>query len=354
MRRALTALLLALLASSAALAETGPRRFLDAIDRLHNADRWQARMEAAVALGTTQDQRAYRHLVSALEDPHFAVRAAAARALVRLQDARAVPHLLAGLTDEEPFVRTEMRKAAARFELDAARPYLVHALRRHRDPRVRMFACERLAERLDSENVEVVLDATGDTPPVGRYAARVLAAMPVERATAAFMTGLRHADYRVQIASMRALADLDAAEATEPLIGKLDARVPEVVVAATESLTALRAHVDGAKYRVNALRAKNRFVRARALKVLGVLGEDEDRRVLMRALDDRDLVVRGAAVAALGNLQELRAIPKLAQMRTQQENARIISSVKATLHKLRQIRDEAGPAESAPTADLSP
>jgi len=325
----------------------GSRRLQNAVQDLREAPAWQTRMEAAVALGASEDGRAFRHLIKALEDPHFAVRAAAIRALVRHQDARAVPQLLQGLTDIEPFVRTEARKAVARFELDEARPYLVRALRRDPDARVRLIACERLAELPDAETVEVLLDATGDPPPVGRYAVGVLAALPPQQATKAFMLGLQHQDYVVQVASIEALADLDAAQSVEPIIAKLQARVPDVVLAATRALTTLRRHIDGSKYRVTARRAPDRYHRVRALKVLGVLGQEDDRRQLISALDDQDVVVRGAAVTALGNLKEPRALPKLRQMRSSQDNARILSSLKATL---RRLQDLTPPGDSQPTA----
>lgn len=347
MKRSIIIGLVAVCVNSVAIAAPGPRRFQNAVETLRDANRWQARLEAAVALGAFEDSRAYRHLVSALDDPHFAVRAAGMRALVRLQDPRALPHLLQGLTDSEPFVRSEARKAVARFDFEDARPYLVRALKRHPDARVRLTACERLAEQPDAATVEVLLDATGDPPPVGRYAAGVLAALPLAVATRAFIAGLDHQDYVVQVASIQALSDLGAAEAVPKLIAKLDARVPDVMLAATEALRNLRDDIDGKKYRVSALRAKARLQRVRAIKVLGVLGEEEDRRLLIGALDDSDVMIRGAAVTALGNLQETRALPKLTQMRASSDNARIISSLKATLRRLRDLEE---PAESEPTA----
>ncbi len=347
MKRAIVIGLISLCLSATVVAAPGPRRLQKAVETLRDANRWQARLEAAVALGAFEDPRAYRHLVGALKDQHFAVRAAALRALVRLQDPRALPRILESLTDDEPFVRSEARKAVVRFDFEDARPYLVRALRRHPDARVRLTACERLAELPDAATVEVLLDATGDPPPVGRYAAGVLAALPLAQASRAFTAGLDHQDYVVQVASIQALSDLGVAESVPALIAKLDARVPDVVLAAAEALRTLRDHIDGKKYRVSALRAKERFRRVRALKVLGVLGEEEDRRLLMGALDDPDVMVRGAAVTALGNLNEGRALPKLTQMRASSDNARILSSLKATL---RRLRDHVEPAESEPTA----
>lgn len=352
MRGAALILALGLAWAASASAAPGGRRFLDAVERLRNDPRWQGRMEAAVALGSAEDPRALRPLVEALEDDHFAVRAAVVRALVRLQDARAVPAILDHVADPEPFVRTEARKGAAQFDLQEAKPYLVNALRRHPDVRVRLLACERLAEHLDADTVEVLLDATSDRDPVGRFAVAAVASLPPEQATQAFLRGLKHQDYLVQVASIRALADAGAPEATEALVKMLDAQVPEVMVAATEAMHRLKQHLDVQRYRVLALRAKRRFDRARALKVLGILGDEESRRILLGALDDPDLVVRSAAVSALASLGELRALPQLEQMRTQEENARILAALKIALSQLRRLRDAA--EAPAPTAAQTP
>lgn len=350
MRRGVLTVVLCVAWCASAAAAPGGRRLLDAVERLRGDPRWQGRMEAAVALGSSEDPRALKPLMSALDDDHFAVRAAAVRALVRLGDARAVPALLDRAADHEPFVRTEARKAAVQFELERAKPYLVNALRRHPDARVRLLACERLAEHLDADTAEVLLDATSDREPVGRYALAALASLPPAQAQQAFLRGLEHQDYLVQVASISALADSGTPEVTEALVRMLDAQVPEVMVAATEAVRRLRGHVDAQRYRVLALRAKERFERARALKVLGILGDEESRRILLGALDDPDLVVRSAAVSALAGLGELRALPRLEQMRGMEENARILSSLKIALAQLRRLRDAAEP--EAPTAQV--
>ena len=348
MRGVIWGLSAALLVTSAAGAAPDRRRFLDAVERLKGDPRWQGRMEAAVALGSSDDPRALKPLAAALDDGHFAVRAAAVRALVRLHDPRALPAILDRVADAEPFVRTEARKAAANFDLEQAEPYLVNALRRHPDAQVRLLACERLAEHLDPATVEVLLDATSDRDPIGRFAVAAIASLPGEAAQRAFLRGLDHQDYLVQIASIRALADSGSPEVTGALVQMLDARVPEVMVAAAEAVHRLKAHLDPQRYRVLALRAKARFERARALKVLGILGDEESRRILLGALDDPDLIVRSAAVSALVGLGELRALPQLEQMRAEEDNARILSSLKHALSQLRRLRDAAEP--ETPTA----
>lgn len=313
-------------------------RILQLIDQLRDDDRWKVRVEAAMILGRSGDFRVRQPLTRALTDPHYAVRAAAIRSLTNLGDIRDIRALLDGLGDDEPFVRSEARRAIDSFDLEIARPYFVHALRRHPDPNVRLAAAERLAEAPDETSLAALLDAIGADDQVGRFAVSALRARSESEAIALFLRGLGEADYAVQIASMRALADLGAARATDPVIALLDSEVPEVTFAAVEALRALSTHVDRGKWLVLAKRAPSRFERARALKVLGIIGGEEAAVLVLNALDDDDVLVRGAAVNAIANLQELRAIPKLEEMKKLEVNGRIRSLVRGTLSNLQRLR----------------
>jgi HEAT repeat protein len=315
-------------------------------EALRGGERWTARMEAALLLGRSGDLSARRPLERALLDEHYAVRAASARALAHLGDARALPPLFELLTDDEPLVRSEARRALDRFSLAEAQPHLVAALRTHPDARVRLFSAERLRERPTAETVAILLDATGGEDEVARFCASALAALPRERALEAFLSGLGHGDYRVQLASLAALAELEAVEAAEPVVQMLDARLPEVTLAAARTLRALAPRLDRETWRVRALRA-DRFERARALKVLGALGGEDSVRLLLGAMADPDVLVRGAAVSALFVLGDPRAIPRLRQMKKDEANARIISLVRLTLGALerQQALSASSPAE---------
>lgn len=291
-------------------------------------------------LGRSSDIRARRPLIRALEDGHYGVRAAAIRALVHFGDVRAVPSLLDVLSDDEPFVRAEARRALDQFEPAAERPYLIHALRHHADPRARLAAAERLAANLDPTNEEALLEATAEPDDVGHFATKVLMALPKKRALGIFCYGLRHVDYRVQIASARSLAALDLPEASGPIIELLDAQVPDVTIAAAQAIRSLGRHVDEPLYLVLARRSKDRLERVRALKVVGALGGEEASTLLLNAMDDPDVMVRGAAVSGLFMMRELRAIPKLTEMKKHEENARIRSLVRMTLASLIRSQEE--------------
>jgi HEAT repeat protein len=316
------------------------RRLLERIETLRESSEWKQRMEAAVYLGRSGDIRARRPLVKALHDQHYAVRAAAIRSLTNLGDVRAIRPLIDRFADDEPFVRSEARRAIEQFDIDASRPYLIHALRRHPDIDVRLGAAERLNSKPSRAALRSLLDAVGDEDEVGRYCVSAIRALPEDDVIALFLEGLDATDYGVQIASVRVLADMGTPRATEAFIHLLDSEVPEVTLAATQGLRKLAGHIDKGRMLVIARRALSRFERARAMKVLGVLGGEDTAVLLLNALDDADVLVRGAAVSGIASLGETRAIPKLEEMKKHEANGRIISLVRRTLVSLQKIRDK--------------
>ncbi len=323
-------LLVGLLLSSPALAEPG---LLAHVERLRDADDWQQRMEAALALGRSGDFRARKPLLRALDDPHYAVRAAAIRALALAGDLRAAPSILELLADDEPFVRLEAEKGLARFDPLELQPYLLHALAHHPDSRIQLAVIERLAQHPEPHVLEALLEATGSGDELARMAVGVILERPRAQAVALFTQGLTATDYGVQVASVTALGSLNATESVEPILSLLDSRVPEVSLAATETLRTLSPAIDRSQHLVRGLRGQ-RFERARSLKILGILGGEEANLILLNALEDPDVLIRGAAVAGLGASGDRRAIPKLEIMKKNEDNARIISLIRGTLAQL--------------------
>ncbi len=318
---------------------TGSRKLLRLIDRLREDDHWKARMEAAVMLGRSGDTRARRPLIGALADPHYNVRIAALRALTHLGDVRAVPAMIDLLGEEDAFVRLEAQRALERFRLPMIRPYLIHAIARHSDAQVRLGAAQQLTQSEHATAWSALLDATGDDKQISQFATSAIRARKESEAISLFLKGLKRSDYRVQIVSIDSLAEMGASQAVEPVIELLDSKVPEVTIAAGRGLRQLTEHIDKQKYFVRAMRSKNLFERARALKVLGFLGGEDAVKLLLNAMDDPDVLVRGAAVASIASIADTRAIPKLEKMRKREANARIISLVKKTLAYLRRVRD---------------
>jgi HEAT repeat protein len=243
--------------------------------------------------------------------------------------------------DSESFVRTEALHAVERFDIELARPYLVRALMRHEDKSVRLQSAELLAADGDPISIGALVDAFGDEEPIGGFAVNAIRALESDRAIVLLIAALDHEDYGVQVAAIHALVDIKTPLATEPMIDLLDSEVPDVTLAATQGLRALSEHLDRTKWVILARRADTRFERARALKVLGILGGEDVSLILLNALDDPDVLVRGAAVTGIASLKELRAIPKLEEMKKHEANGRIIALVRITLTNLQRLREKA-------------
>lgn len=92
----------------------GARPKLDALsERLHISSDFRVRVQAALELGKTRDERALPALSAALEDRHASVRAAAAAALGKLGVARGVRPLREHLDDPSDSVRSAVNTAIA-------------------------------------------------------------------------------------------------------------------------------------------------------------------------------------------------------------------------------------------------
>ena len=70
------------------------------------------------------------------------------------------------------------------------------------------------------------------------------------------------------------------------------------------------------------------------LLFLGVIGGEECQRVLVEALKDDDIYVRGVAALALAEAGDARAIPALRKLIEDQENARIVQIVRNSIQIL--------------------
>lgn len=110
------ALVCALLASS-----TFAQDHSTVVRVLSQSGDFRARVRAALALGSSGDERVAPHLVEALSDESPAVRAAAATALGRLASPTALAPLRRALSDRTRVVRTEAERAIARIEASAPR-----------------------------------------------------------------------------------------------------------------------------------------------------------------------------------------------------------------------------------------
>ncbi|MBK8013831.1 MAG: HEAT repeat domain-containing protein [Deltaproteobacteria bacterium] len=311
---------------------------LHQLERLRDSDNWRTRMQAAVYISGSRDVRARRALGRALDDTHYAVRAACVRGLASIGDARDVAAVVDRLADPESYVSMEARRALERWPIDTIEDTLIRLLKTHPDSQVRRTIAERLAERVTPAVADALLEAMADADEAGRFAGSVLGALPDATARRVFLRGLQMPSYRVQAAAIDALGHLDDPSVVEPIARLIGARSPEVSRAAARSLARLRKHIDAKTYLMVARRSRDRRARAHALRIAGVVGGEEASSAIFFAMDDKDITVRGAAVAALVDLRDPRAIPKLKEMKGRRENARIIALIRSTMAHLARLQ----------------
>ncbi|MEM6730820.1 MAG: HEAT repeat domain-containing protein, partial [Myxococcota bacterium] len=111
--------------------------------------------------------------------------------------------------------------------------------------------------------------------------------------------------------------------------------VEEVKEATRRALRARREYLNIDKIIREAGRGTEKHARGRALKLLGVVGGDAAERVLVGALDDSDIYVRGNAVLAMQWLGSSTVVPTLERLADDPSNQRIMHLVQNTLKKLR-------------------
>jgi hypothetical protein len=120
-------------------------------------------------------------------------------------------------------------------------------------------------------------------------------------------------DYRVRAATF--LGQLQAEEATEPLLRLLDANDPYVRLTAARSLGWIGAEEVRPRLRELALEDDDAGVRSWAVSALGDIGSSGDLGFLLPLLKDPSLRVRGSAALALGDLGDPQALGPLRRAR---------------------------------------
>lgn len=238
----------------------------------------QVRVEAVRALGALGDRAPLTVLVEAVRDPAWAVRRAALESLRALGPNVPLGPIVAALHDSDADVRAAAARALGARTERAPIHELIAALR---DPewRVRAAAAEALEVLGPPEAIEPLVAMLDDqrNDPFGYASA----------------------------AATRALGSLDAWDVVESLLDMRGEWAWRVRAAAVEVL-ALRGDETPIQRILTALKDPSSMVRAAAATALGALGDESLAAPLVAALDDAEPEVRMAAVRSL-SLQGPRA-----------------------------------------------
>lgn len=310
------------------------------IDALSSDDSFKVRLQAAVLLGRSDDESAVGPLINALNaDAHYTVRAAAATALANLDELKALSHILkAAAVDPEAFVREEAQRALGKYDREDALPFVVATYNGSEDPAIRKEAVEYLIVDL-LPRAEPVLDrALGDVPAIFEISKAAVLRMERERAMRLLQGAIEHREPAVRRGAVQVLHELGTPEATRLILSvyERDIEVEEVRNATRDALRSRRAQLPMDQIVKDATSSAEKYTRARALKLLGVVGGDHAEQVLVAALNDNEIYIRGNAVMALQWLGSPTVVPTLERLAADPANQRIMLQIRSVLKALRE------------------
>lgn len=317
------------------------------LDRLTKALRTDAsfkvRLQAAVLLGRADDGRAVEPLIGALSsDEHYTVRAASATALANLNEPRAISHIIKRIaTDTDPFVREEASHALSKYEPEDALPYVV-ATYGSDDPAVRKEAVRYLlAEAPTGAAESVLVRALGDLPEIFSAVKAAALEMPSDESMRFLTVALDHRDPGVRQGAVRVLHEIGDAPAAKLILTvyERDIEADGVRKATRLALRDLRSHLPMTQIVSDAKSNPQKHARARALMLLGAIGGTDAEKVLLSALSDQDVYLRGTAVMAMAKLGDPGVVPSLEKLEADPANQRILHLVR---HAIKQLRKDSG------------
>ncbi|MCK5689847.1 HEAT repeat domain-containing protein [Myxococcota bacterium] len=328
-------------ASPSALAATpSVADFTTLVRALQSEESFKIRLQAAVFLGRSGEENALEPLVEALNnDNHYAVRAACAMALANLDQPRAVAHLLKRLAiDPKSYVRQEAKRALGKFEMSQALPYAVASFASD-NARVRKVVINFLALQTNSEAEAVLILAVGDEKEVFIAAREALDGRGVEDAVALLRQASKHDDFKVRKGAIVLLEHFRSPEAAQVVLEvfQRDIEVESVRRASKDALRKMRAQLPLSEIVRRATDSSKKHRRATAIKTLGIIGGEEARKVIQRALRDGDTYIVGTAVMAAGELADIKMLPALEKLEKDPAKQRIGHLLRYTIKRLRQL-----------------
>lgn len=315
-------------------------------ERLAESDSYKVRAQAAILLGRVGDARTVPVLLRALEqDEHFAVRAAAATALGALAEDAAAEPLFAGAADPEPLVRDACARAITRLDAHRNFDLLLRYARTGAEDQ-RRAAVSRLgdvARTGDATAVESVVRALGDrTKEVRQAAATAISDLPSDRAIPILTAALRNDDAGIRAEAARLLGPRRDPRAVDSLAEAYD-RVGEqerVRAEIRRSLERLSPMVNQQELARAARKDPDREVRARSIRLLGVVGDPRAATDLEDLLGDPDEFIAGTAALALADMGSIQSISRLEEASRAHAGSRAQAPMDAAVRRLQRLREQ--------------
>lgn len=276
------------------------------------------RQKAAEALGKIRDKRASEALLLALKDPDSEVQRLATNALARIGDPVVGP-LIQALSNESRWVKGGAADALGQIRDPRAVEPLLYVLSTDTDRWVRAEAAKALGKIGDPRAVEPLIHILPTDAHVGSSVAIALAEIGDKRAVEPLIRILDDTD-RIEIATdkdtnrsfwasaAQALGYIGDLRAVDPLIhalqpahvnsiGLIDVALSDIGDPAVQPL-------------INALESGNKYIRYRAARALGYIGDARASKPLTAALNDENEDVREAAKSALDVIKGIEELVK--------------------------------------------
>ena len=271
----------------------------------------QARVIAALALGSSKDERAVAPLEQSLTDSNNNVREASALALGVIGDPQAVDALILALEDKDLQVRGFAAVALGSIGDEKAKEPLLKAVDANANNSDVQAAAELALESIGKPRGYFLahsLDSRNETIRISGALSMVLAgdAESIDSLTRA----MQDENDLACLYSAFSLALIANSNATDPLIKILDNNTNEMGGMASIALgfigePALDSLTQEAK-------ADNKDARQAAVYAMGIIGAPAE-KTLIESMEDSDAQVRLAAVNGLGLIGDTEAVESLKQ-----------------------------------------
>jgi len=308
------------------------------IDKLENSDSFRVRTQAAAVLGRLRDARATDSLIERLRgDESYAVRGAAAGALGHIGGVRAVEPLFDALNDGDSFVQSTAEDALGKVQGEGVAATLRTQMIQG-DQRVQRLAFARivsLAEAGDREAAGALISAL-EVPALHDEAEMNLLELPSTVAVPALMPALEDEKDGTRALAVRMLARRPSKQVAE-LLAKVYERPGEVEAVKGEvrkALASMRGHIDAEALIEVALQGDDQDVRARAVRLLGAVGEPTAVKAFEELLGDPDPYLQRTAAMALADARAHEAVPRMKKLRASTRDERLKSALDLAIKRL--------------------
>lgn len=308
------------------------------IDTVLGDESFKVRIQAALLLGRSGDERAIDPLITTLDDEEKTVRCAAAIALGNTGSPKAIKPLFEKMDDESGFVAGEAEKALEKIAKPEAIPYLVDVfLSSGFNVKARAKCARMLVKMNDERALAALTNGLGDESyEVKEFCEKAIKSFGPEKEIDFLIQALSNDRLSVRKEGAVKLGKTGSLRAVEALASTLDSPVEadEVKQTAKESLRTLAPLIDVSALKSSIKTSQDKRQRARALMLLGIASGREASDTIISALSDGDVFVRGIAAITLADIRERKALPQLKEMLSDKANHRIFKILKNSIKAL--------------------